>query len=153
MCQLAPEIDDKIIVDTVQEYGRRKGIFIKIKEAKLITSQFKKRYGRLPSFKEIWTIADGIIAQKADGKKVTLAVGKVEKAITTKMEEKVKEEKVKVERKKELKKKLKAEKIKEKAKEKVEEVKEIIEEGKCPNCGTENPDDSNFCLQCGSKIK
>ena len=72
MCQVPPEINEDLVVETIQEYSRRKGIFIKKKEGKSLASSFKKKYKRLPTFKEIWTLADKILKQKAGGDKVSL---------------------------------------------------------------------------------
>lgn len=146
MCKTPADIDEKLLVETLQEYARRKGLFVSQKEAKIIASDFKKKYNRFPNFKEIWTLADKAVLQKSEGEKVSLET-KVEK----KMAEIEKTKEVKKERKKAV-----EEKRKGVAKvEKVEDVeeKEIKEETKCSECGHVNPADSRFCLECGNKLK
>ena len=61
MCQTPADIDIKLIAETIQEYARRKGIFLKNKEAKDLATSFKKKYGRFPTFKEIWSLADKVV--------------------------------------------------------------------------------------------
>ena len=135
MCQTPPEIDLKLIVDTIQEYSRRKGVYVKKKEAKQIATNFEKRYGRYPTFKEIWDIAEKVIAQKATGKKLTIKPDKMDEAISKKMAEMKEADTAKAARKKELKKERK-------------EGKGL----KCSKCGYSNPKDSKFCLECGNKL-
>ncbi|MHA1272310.1 MAG: zinc ribbon domain-containing protein [Promethearchaeota archaeon] len=145
MCKTPPVIDEKLIIETMQEYSRRKGIFLKKKEAKMIMVNFKKKYGRLPTFKEIWNISEKIIDQKTTGKKLVIKPDKVDEAISKKMEEMKKKALSKKERKEELKKKLVAEK------ETVSSEEENIIT--CQKCGFNNPPDSKFCLECGNKLK
>ncbi len=97
MCQTPAEIDIKLIMETVQEYARRKGIFLKKKEAKDLASSFKNKYGRLPTFKEIWSLADKVVLQKTEGEDVS-----IEDKISAKMEKMKEVQLMKETRKKEI---------------------------------------------------
>jgi len=146
MCKTPPKIDEKLIIDTIQEYSRRKGVFIRKKEAKTLTSNFKKKYKRLPSFKELWSLADKVTLQKGAGEKVSL-----EEKVARKMAEMKKREETKKARKEVI--EVKRAGV-EKVEEKVEKVEEKVEEvkSKCSKCGYVNPGASKFCLECGTKL-
>ncbi|MHA1149612.1 MAG: zinc ribbon domain-containing protein [Promethearchaeota archaeon] len=160
MCKTPPDIDEKLIIETLQEYSRRKGIYLKKKEAKLIATNFRKKYGRLPTFKEIWDIAEKIIAQKATGKKLVIKPDKVDEALSKKMAEMKESQVAKAQRKAEIAQQRGVKKVE--TVQKVEDVKKkevpaeaptgtaSIEE--CPSCGHSNPPDSRFCLECGNKL-
>ncbi len=156
MCKTPPDINESLIYETIQEYARRKGLFVSKKETKSITTGFQNKYKRLPSFKEIWSIAEKVVIQKSAGEKFSL-----EEKVEKKMEEIEKVKEVKVERKKAIEEKRKGvekprvapavEKIEEEA---APEVMETPTTGamKCAFCGASNPDGSKFCLECGSSI-
>lgn len=135
MCDTAPELDKKFIRETLQEYARRKGIFLKKRTCKKLIGEFEEHYGRLPSFKEVWSLADKAVVQVKEGKDVSLDV-----RIQKKVQKMKKKEQAKVQRKKELAKKRKTSETKE----------EVVQ---CSECGHENPSDSKFCLECGNKLK
>jgi len=145
MCQTPPEINEALVIETIQEYSRRKGIFIKKKEGKSLASSFKKKYKRLPTFKEIWTLADKIVGQKAGGGKVSLEA---------KVAKKMAEMKVAADDKQQRKKELAVKRAGIEKVEKVEKVEpSIVVKSRCGKCGATNPSNSNFCLDCGTKLK
>ncbi len=156
MCKTPPDIDESLIIETIQEYARRKGLFVSKKEAQYITSGFENKYKRMPSFKEIWSIADKVVLQKSGGEGVS-----VEAKVEKKLDEMEKMQEVKVERKKAI-----EESRREGGRPRVAPVVEKIEEEvapeekkvaptagvKCAFCGAGNPVDSKFCLECGSSL-
>jgi len=98
MCKTPPEIDEKLIIETIQEYSRRKGIFIKKKEAKDLTKSFQNKYARMPTFKEIWSLADKVVLQRTEGEDLT-----IEDKISAKMQKMQEAKLMKEARKKEIK--------------------------------------------------
>ncbi|MGV9173956.1 MAG: zinc-ribbon domain-containing protein [Promethearchaeia archaeon] len=134
MCDASPELDKKFIRETLQEYARRKGIYLKKRICKKLISEFEENYGHLPSFKEIWTISDKAVEQIKEGNDVTL------KEITKKVQKVKKKEKQKEKRKKQLAQKRASSETKKKGL-------------KCPECGHKNPAESKFCLECGKQLQ
>ena len=70
---------------------------LKKKEAKDLASSFKSKYGRLPSFKELWSLADKVVLQKTEGEDVS-----IEDKISAKMQKMKESQLMKETRKKEL---------------------------------------------------
>ncbi|MHA1294287.1 MAG: zinc ribbon domain-containing protein [Promethearchaeota archaeon] len=143
MCKTEAEIDQKLVVEIIQEYSRRKGIFVKKAEAKSIATNFKKKFKRLPTFKELWALTDKVVLEKTGKKKIS-----IEEKVDKKLKEMKLKEKAKEERK---------EKIEARRKEVAAKVGKVEEtaatSNKCGKCGHINPPDSNFCLECGTKLK
>ncbi|MFO8020611.1 MAG: zinc-ribbon domain-containing protein [Promethearchaeia archaeon] len=134
MCDATPEFDKKFIRETLREYARRKGIYLKKRTCKKLVNEFEENYGRLPSFKEIWTIANKAVEQVKEGGEISLDV------IQEKVQKVKKKQRKKQQRKKQLAEKRGVSKTKKK-------------DLKCPECGHENPADSKFCLECGHELK
>lgn len=132
MCKAEPEIDQKMIIDILQEYCRRQGLFASKNKSKTIVKEFKKRSGRLPNFKECWDLAKVVLKKETAATDVSDVITKA-----TKKKEDKDTEKEKRRREKEVKKKR-------------EEA--TASEIKCPSCGNINPTGSKFCLECGTQL-
>lgn len=152
MCKAEVEMDKSLAIEALQEYSVRKGIYIKKKEAKGIVKSFSKEYERLPRLKELWTITDKVIAQRAEGKSgadITL-----EQKMSKELQAKKAKDQAKVARKKQL-----------EAQQQIQSEPESVApqsappaESKgsnmvrCSKCGNLNPQESKFCLECGNKL-
>ena len=79
MCKAEPVIDQKMIIDILQEYCRRQGLFASKNKSKTIVKEFKKRSGRLPNFKECWDLAKVVLKKETAATDVSDVVTKVTK--------------------------------------------------------------------------
>jgi ribosomal protein L40E len=142
MCGTFPVLDKGFLIETIQEYGRRNGVFLKKGICKRILKDFKSKYDRLPNFEESWKLAEIAVDQMSEGKKIS---------VSERLEKKKEKKKAKEERKEERKKEIERKRAgkPEKEAERTEKVKVVI----CPECGNKNPIDSRFCLECGNQLR
>ena len=174
MCAAPLLLSQRDVIKVLQEYVDLQGIWLDVKEAKKFVLEFKKKFKRLPKLDDLWQSA--IQLAKLD-EMAEKDVKKLEKdkqvkgklAVKEKMKQiqdqklakkraaeeaaKIKKEEARMKKEAEKRKK-EEEKQRKRAARKTKKKAPVLKEvgAACPSCGTANPGDSKFCLECGQKL-
>jgi hypothetical protein len=159
MCKEKPEIDQGKLMEVLQEYCRRSGIFLEKSRAKAVIKEFKKQTKKLPNFKECYDLANIILKRQTSTAELGEFIDKAEVKKAKKEEKKKRKQELKEKRKKDesdladtVFENIEAD-MEVKVYEPMKEGEALEGEMECPNCGKSNPPGSKFCLECGTSLE
>jgi uncharacterized OB-fold protein len=159
MCGVPMKLSDKELVDAFQQFIDLNGSYITRDDAFGFIKAYRKSHRMDPALNDLWNAAKQLakLDEMSEDQLKKLEKEKKEKGEIKAKMDKMREQKEKElleQRKLELKQSKLAEEEEKRrqAEESAERAKMKGVKSKCRACGAENPADSRFCLECGSKM-